>query len=80
MSKIMDFGNLLNHNIRVERHVEQILNKECEVIKLVNTTNDMILAEFSSVSPILTWLNPGGFMNRKEYDKVIEELKTANVR
>ena len=74
MSKTMDFGNLYNQNIKVERHLEKVFNQEHEIIKLINIEDNMTLAEFMSTSPIITWVNSGDVMNRQEWDPMIQNI------
>lgn len=63
---ITDYGNLLNQNIKI---VEEVDGRDT-IIKLINTSNGMELATIwvYSADECELWVNPGGFMNREEFD------------
>lgn len=63
---ITDYGNLLNQNIKI---VEEVNGRDT-IIKLINTSNGMELATIwvYSADECEMWVNPGGFMNKEEFD------------
>ena len=63
---ITDYGNLLNQNIKI---VEEVNGRDT-IIKLINTSNGMELATIwvYSADECELWVNPGGFMNKEEFD------------
>ena len=52
---------LLNQNIKVEEYGNEI--------KLINMSNGMELARFSSDNEIHSWINQGWFMNKEQWDE-----------
>ena len=63
---ITDYGNLLNQNIKI---VEEVDGRDT-IIKLINTSNGMELANIwvYRADECELWVNPGGFMNKEEFD------------
>lgn len=63
---ITDYGNLLNQNIKVVKEVDG----RDTILKFINTSNGMELATIwvYSADECELWVNPGGFMNKEEFD------------
>lgn len=57
----MGENTLLNQNIKVEEYGNEI--------KLINMSNGMELARFSSDTEIHSWINQGWFMNKEQWDE-----------
>ena len=71
----METQRLLNQNINVEyckfkvdRFPGDVHPYYEEGFKLINTQNGMELARFRAPIFMDCWINPGGFMNKEEFD------------
>jgi hypothetical protein len=75
----VELGTLLNQNIRIEKETQEIF----DTIKLINTINNMELAriDIQHADELDIWINPGGFISKKDYDKYIarKELHKINI-
>ena len=62
----MKTQRLLNQNIKIVKEV----NGRDTIIKLINTSNGMELANIwvYNADECELWVNPGGFMNKEEFD------------